>query len=178
MGRMRSPVVVVALVLAAVFAFMPNAQAQTTGRIEGKVVDSTGGALPGATITVASPALQGVRTVVTDSTGAFRFPALPPGKYSVKAELSGMKTTEQNDVVVGIATSGRTPYVLGAVKHARSIGAYTIGLSCNVDSELDAAVTDAFVSPSRAVAPPARESKARWCATFRVCADVQRPSDF
>src|SRR5438132_4159573 len=41
-----------------------------------------------------------------------------------------------NDVLVGIATSGRTPYVLGAVAHARRLGAFTVGLSCNSDSEL------------------------------------------
>src|SRR5262245_40318901 len=41
-----------------------------------------------------------------------------------------------HDVVVGIATSGRTPYVLGAVQHARKLGAFTIGLSCNPDAEL------------------------------------------
>jgi N-acetylmuramic acid 6-phosphate etherase len=42
------------------------------------------------------------------------------------------------DVLVGIATSGRTPYVLGGLKHARSVSAYTVGLSCNDDSELSA----------------------------------------
>jgi N-acetylmuramic acid 6-phosphate etherase len=42
-----------------------------------------------------------------------------------KINLSG------NDVVVGIATSGRTPYVIGALKYARRIGAFAIGLSCN-----------------------------------------------
>jgi N-acetylmuramic acid 6-phosphate etherase len=41
-----------------------------------------------------------------------------------------------DDVVVGIATSGRTPYVLGGLDYARSIGAYTIGLACNRDSLL------------------------------------------
>ena len=40
------------------------------------------------------------------------------------------------DVLVGIAASGRTPYVLGAIAHARSLGALTIGLSCTPDSEL------------------------------------------
>lgn len=44
------------------------------------------------------------------------------------------------DVVVGIATSGRTPYVLGGVEYARKIGAYTIGLSCNEPSDLVPAV--------------------------------------
>ncbi len=41
------------------------------------------------------------------------------------------------DVLVGIATSGRTPYVIGALRHARSIGATTIGLVCNSPSEID-----------------------------------------
>ncbi|MHB1023266.1 MAG: N-acetylmuramic acid 6-phosphate etherase [Acidobacteriaceae bacterium] len=40
------------------------------------------------------------------------------------------------DVLVGIASSGRTPYVLGAVEYARSLGAVTVGLSCVPDSEL------------------------------------------
>jgi N-acetylmuramic acid 6-phosphate etherase len=40
------------------------------------------------------------------------------------------------DVLVGIATSGRTPYVLGATAYARRLGAFTIGLSCNADSDL------------------------------------------
>ncbi len=44
------------------------------------------------------------------------------------------------DVVVGIATSGRTPYVLGAVAYARRQGAFTIGIACNTDAELNSQV--------------------------------------
>jgi len=44
------------------------------------------------------------------------------------------------DVLVGIAASGRTPYVLGAVAHARALGAITCGISCTPDSELSRAV--------------------------------------
>ena len=43
---------------------------------------------------------------------------------------------DSRDVVVGIAASGRTPYVLGALDYARETGAATIGLSCNPESEL------------------------------------------
>ncbi|MEW2346333.1 N-acetylmuramic acid 6-phosphate etherase [Streptomyces sp. NPDC006684] len=44
-----------------------------------------------------------------------------------------------DDVVVGISASGRTPYAVGAVRHARTVrGALTIGLSCNADSPLAA----------------------------------------
>src|SRR5437667_3996539 len=44
------------------------------------------------------------------------------------------------DVLVGIAASGRTPYVLGAVAEARRLGALTIGISCTPQSELSGAV--------------------------------------
>lgn len=41
-----------------------------------------------------------------------------------------------HDVLVGIATSGRTPYVIGALDYAKSQGAFTIGLACNKDALL------------------------------------------
>ncbi|MFF4144980.1 N-acetylmuramic acid 6-phosphate etherase [Streptomyces sp. NPDC001698] len=44
-----------------------------------------------------------------------------------------------DDTVVGVSASGRTPYAIGAVEHARALGALTIGLSCNADSALAAA---------------------------------------
>ncbi|GAA3742254.1 N-acetylmuramic acid 6-phosphate etherase [Streptomyces tremellae] len=44
-----------------------------------------------------------------------------------------------DDAVVGVSASGRTPYAIGAVEHARSLGALTVGLSCNADSALAAA---------------------------------------
>lgn len=44
---------------------------------------------------------------------------------------------DRNDVVVGIAASGRTPYVLGALDHARSVGAFAIGLACNAGAEIE-----------------------------------------
>jgi len=53
------------------------------------------------------------------------------GKQDLKA-----RNFSASDVLVGIAASGRTPYVLGAIAYARSIGALTIGLSCTPGSEL------------------------------------------
>ncbi|MFI7103377.1 N-acetylmuramic acid 6-phosphate etherase [Streptomyces sp. NPDC050161] len=44
-----------------------------------------------------------------------------------------------DDTVVGISASGRTPYAVGAVEHARALGALTVGLSCNAGSALAAA---------------------------------------
>ncbi|MGI5470316.1 N-acetylmuramic acid 6-phosphate etherase [Streptomyces sp. CA-132043] len=54
------------------------------------------------------------------------------------AELDALALTA-DDTVVGISASGRTPYAIGAVEHARAQGALTIGLSCNAGSALAAA---------------------------------------
>ncbi|ADC51625.1 N-acetylmuramic acid-6-phosphate etherase [Alkalihalophilus pseudofirmus OF4] len=51
------------------------------------------------------------------------------------ADLAEIKLTEK-DVVVGIAASGRTPYVIGALKYAKEKGAHTGSISCNQDAEI------------------------------------------
>ena len=43
----------------------------------------------------------------------------------------------KNDILVGIAASGRTPYVIGAMKYAKSLGATILGVTCCKDSEID-----------------------------------------
>ena len=61
------------------------------------------------------------------------------------AELKALHATT-GDVVMGIATSGRTPYVLGALEYARSIGAFTIGFACNQGSAI-AKVAELMIAP-------------------------------
>ena len=46
------------------------------------------------------------------------------------------KSLSENDVIVGLAASGRTPYVIGGLKYANDIGALTISVTCNGDSEV------------------------------------------
>ncbi|MGI2949176.1 N-acetylmuramic acid 6-phosphate etherase [Vibrio alginolyticus] len=55
-------------------------------------------------------------------------------------------TLTQRDVVVGIAASGRTPYVIGGLEYANELGATTVALSCNPDSPI-AAIADIAISP-------------------------------
>ena len=82
--------VIVGLLLA---ASTPVLAQTTTGRILGQVVDPNGEPLPGVTITAASGAVMGgSRTAVSGDTGAFRFAALPPGKYDATASLAGFQT--------------------------------------------------------------------------------------
>lgn len=60
-------------------------------------------------------------------------------------DLQGIKFSSR-DVLVGIATSGRTPYVIGGLKYAQEIGAYAIGLACNDGSAL-AGAADLMITP-------------------------------
>lgn len=70
-------------------------------------------------------------------------------------QIAGMDDLKQhnvtsNDIVVGITASGRTPYSIGAVEYARGIGALTISISCNADSEISRVVEipiEAVVGP-------------------------------
>ncbi|MEU0738214.1 N-acetylmuramic acid 6-phosphate etherase [Streptomyces sp. NPDC006134] len=55
-----------------------------------------------------------------------------------RADLDALALTP-DDTVVGVSASGRTPYAVGAVEHARALGALTIGLACNAGSALAAA---------------------------------------
>ena len=75
--------------------------AQHQAGIAGAVVDVTGGALPGVTVTAGSPALiEQTRTAVTDGTGNYQIIALPPGTYSVTFSLDGFNTMVREDVVL------------------------------------------------------------------------------
>ena len=85
------------LLVAAALLTIPVAglYAQTTGRLFGQLTDAQGASLPGVTVSVSSPSMQGTQTQVTDGEGNYRFPSLPPGHYTVKAELASFKTIEQ-----------------------------------------------------------------------------------
>lgn len=69
------------------------------GAIAGNVKDTTGGALPGVTIEVASPALiEKVRTAVTDGSGTYKITELRPGTYSVTFSLGGFSTYKREGI--------------------------------------------------------------------------------
>ena len=81
------------------------AQSSSTGSLSG-VVTQGDTPLPGVTVTISSPNLQGTRTMDTNSAGGYSFGALPPGQYTVKFELSGMNTVTRQHYV-GVAQAAR-----------------------------------------------------------------------
>ncbi len=79
---------VLSIVCPAVFA-----QTATTGDIAGVVKDSSDAVVPNATVTLKSLERGDVRTTNTNEVGAYRFTFLRPGKYTVAAEATGLKTS-------------------------------------------------------------------------------------
>ncbi|HEV8344943.1 MAG TPA: carboxypeptidase-like regulatory domain-containing protein, partial [Vicinamibacterales bacterium] len=69
---------------------LASAQNITSSSIDGVVTDQSGAALPGATVTASSPALQVAQlTTVSDGQGFYRFIDLPRGTYTLRFELQG-----------------------------------------------------------------------------------------
>jgi outer membrane receptor protein involved in Fe transport len=101
------------LVAVVVLGMAAAAAADTGGRLSGTVSDTDGASLPGVTVTVSSPSLIGTRTEVTDSSGQYLFPDLPPGDYSLRAELEGFVTVEQAGVVVRLDRTAVVDVALG-----------------------------------------------------------------
>src|SRR3954453_17527173 len=79
-------------VLATLIFMMPYAAGAAqggNGQIEGVVLDDQGGLLPGVVVTLRNQDSGVSRTMTTGTDGRYRFPALLPGDYTVKAELEG-----------------------------------------------------------------------------------------
>ena len=84
--RLRISAILLVLLLLPAFVL---AQASGTGTVTGRVVDSSGGVLPGVTVTMKSPQALGQFTAVTDAQGLYRIANLAPAAYEARAELQG-----------------------------------------------------------------------------------------
>lgn len=76
-----------------------TAFAAETGSISGVVRDPSGAPLPGVAVTAAGPALPAGRTVITGPSGAFSFERIPPGTYTLDANLEGLGSVRREAVV-------------------------------------------------------------------------------
>ena len=101
------------VLLVVAFCVAGAALAQTTGDLDGVVVDQSGAPLPGVTVELRSPQLQGVRSAVTDAAGRYRFPVLSPGVYSVTAQLPGFTKVERSGLKVSLGATTTIPITMG-----------------------------------------------------------------
>jgi hypothetical protein len=163
MGVLRRFALTLALPLLA--ATVAAAQGVQTGEVSGTVSSSDALTLPGASVSVQGPALQGLRTVVTDVNGTYVVRALPPGTYTLTFAMSGLTTrtetvvvelgrqtvinasltpaavTENVDVKAEVNTAALTSPTVGANYTAREINQLPTGRTPALVAELAPGVT-------------------------------------
>jgi len=103
-----------------------------TGTFLGVVKDSTGAVVPGATVSIQSVETNQLRKAVTDSSGAYRVPALPVGHYQISVEHGGFKTETQTglnlevgeeavvDFTLQVGTTSQTVQVTGETQQVNT----------------------------------------------------------
>jgi hypothetical protein len=101
------------VLLCALLGGVPPAAAQTGASIEGIVADSTGGALPGATVQVTNEGTGITREVVTDAEGRYVVRDLALGEYRVEAALPGFRTSVRRGIVLTIGREAQVSLELG-----------------------------------------------------------------
>lgn len=114
---MRRLVILVGVFVLFVGAAAAPAVAQTAqvGNISGTVLDESGGALPGATVTLTSQERGYSRTATTDAGGTYLFPVLPLGKYTILIELPGF---EKKTITDNLVETDKTTAVASSLKLA------------------------------------------------------------
>ena len=121
-----------------------------TGSITGTVTDGSGGALPGATVTLRNLATNVTQSTVTNDTGAYEFFTLRVGRYDVKVELSGFTTATVPDVALAIGNRQRVDVSLNVGALAESVDVQAQGVRLERDSSQRSSV----VTAEQAVALP------------------------
>ncbi len=90
--------------VACLYAASGFAQA-LNGSLSGNIVDESGALVPGADVSLTNDASQDVRRTVSNTEGFFTFASVPPGTYTVRAQLSGFKTAELTGVQIRVGDS-------------------------------------------------------------------------
>src|SRR5688500_15009555 len=103
------------------FASTVLAQSLPTAAITGKVT-SDGADLPGVTVSVTSPSLQGSRSTITSPSGDYILPLLPPGEYTITYELAGMQAMTRRATL----TAARTDRIDVALRPAAVAESITV----------------------------------------------------
>ena len=129
------------LVLAMLAASMCFAQVGT-GRLDGGVVDATGGVMAGARVTAVHQATQSKTETITNTDGNFVFPSLQAGLYTISVEAKGFRTMVVAGLEINIATSVSQKFKLevGDVAEHVEVGAEAVRVQ-STESQLGRTVT-------------------------------------
>ena len=115
------PVLVLLFALGSAAGAFAQTVSTTTGAINGKISDASGAVMPGVTVTISSPSMQGTRTDTTGADGMYRFSAIPPGEYTVRYELSGFETQIREGLRVGLGFTATVNVELRVARLTESV---------------------------------------------------------
>ncbi len=97
------------------------AQGETTSAIVGQVSDATGGAVPGAKVTIRGAETGLQRMATTDESGRFNFTQLKPGTYTVRVEAQGFEPQENDSVAAGLGQKQTADFTLKVEEEKENI---------------------------------------------------------
>jgi carboxypeptidase family protein/TonB-dependent receptor-like protein len=142
----------------------------TTGTIAGAVTDESKAVLPGVTIVVRNMETGATRQLVTDERGGFRALNLPPGIYSVTAELSGFTTAKRENLglEIGREVTADLSLKVGAISENVTVE----GAATNID--LNSAVAGGVVSTTQIAELPLNGRNFMQLATLQPGVTVSR----
>jgi len=114
-----------------------------TAALSGRVTDSQDSIVPGATVTLTNSATAASRTTVSNGSGLYQFPALPPGMYDLAVELTGFKAAKFEKIELRVDTAARQDVKLavGQVSEAVTVQAETPIIN-TVDASLGNSISE------------------------------------
>src|SRR5262245_32214452 len=114
----------VVLLLVCMACAAPAFAQGATGTLTGTVIDSTGAAIPGATVNATEANTGTVRSVVSNEQGVFRMAALNPGRYTLSVELASFRTLTVADINLFSSETrdlGKLTLEVGTISEAVSV---------------------------------------------------------
>ena len=170
-----------AALLVVVCAGLAAAQG-TTSRVLGQVADSSGGIIPGATITLTNEGTRATFTMTTTAAGTFAFDAVQSGTYTLKVELQGFKTFSTTGIAVQIGQPSTVNVTLqpGDISETVEVTAAALVVQTSTSGNLGTVVDQRTIeslpivgtrgrNPLDLVTPSPASCRARTPAAGRTC---------
>jgi len=151
--------VVACLTCALLLVGFPLFSQSNTGRIIGTVTDQSGGVISGAAVVVTNTETGVARNLVSDAAGEFIAPNLNPGKYSVRASITGFQAFERQNIELEVGKDVRIDAQLTPVRSHRRLSSRRASRCW---------ILPAPRSPEPSRLPPSPISPCR-AATTRIC---------
>src|SRR5215472_15070975 len=145
-SRLAAGALAFCAVLALLFATFPASAQQSTGAIVGTVVDPTGAAIKGATVTAKDVDRGTVLTTHSNDTGDFNFPLVPVGSYQVKVEGQGFQAEVQPTFTLTLNQTARFSFKMKVGQRTETVEVTAAAPLLDTDTSLLSSLIDSRVA--------------------------------